>query len=151
MVTAGNITGTGTINASGLYTNSQLAMMAWRRRRRRKCGDHRGKRSQGITVHADGSNGSTNTGAGAQHGPGGGGGGGFIYSNGALAAPSVNGGAAGTTANANFGGNHLLCRGRRFRYAKSGHYAEPDPNIPDELCVLATAFLSCQPSMKMET
>jgi hypothetical protein len=55
----------------------------------------------GLTVHADGANGASNTGGASSptpHGPGGGGGGGVIYSTVALnAASSANGGAAGTT------------------------------------------------------
>ena len=101
MVTAGYISGTGTINVSGVYTNSGLAndggggggaggsvvITAG------------GNGLSGVTVHADGANGSTNTGAGAQHGPGGGGGGGYIYSNTSLAAATANAGAAGSSAN----------------------------------------------------
>ena len=143
MVTADAITGTGTINASGLYTNSQLAndggggggaggsvvIFA-------------GSGLSGVTVHADGSDGSTNTGAGAQHGPGGGGGGGFIYSSGALSASTVNGGAAGTTANANFGGITYYAAAGASGTQNLAITPSQTPVFPITCFVLATEFLS---------
>ncbi len=143
MVTAGYITGTGTINASGVYTNTQLAndggggggaggsvvIIA-------------GSGLTGVTVHADGSNGSTNTGAGAQHGPGGGGGGGFIYSNGALSASSIAGGAAGTTANANFGGITYYAEAGAPGTQNLAITQSQTPTFPMNCAALATEFLS---------
>ncbi|MHA4808928.1 T9SS type A sorting domain-containing protein [Flavitalea flava] len=143
MVTAGNITGTGTINASGLYTNTQLANDG--------SGGGGGGGSvvvltgsglSGVTVYADGSDGSSNTGGGAQHGPGGGGGGGFIYSNGALAASSVNGGDAGTTANANFGGITYYAAAGASGTQNLAITQSQTPVFPINCAVLATAFLS---------
>ena len=97
---------------------------------------------RGVTVHADGSNGSSNTGAGAQHGPGGGGGGGFIYSNGALSASSVNGGAAGTTANANFGGITYYAAAGVAGTQNQAITQSQTPAFPITCAILATEFLS---------
>jgi hypothetical protein len=147
MVTAGNITGTGTINVSGVYTNSQVlndggggggaggsaVIIA-------------GSGLSGVTVHADGSNGSTNTGGGSQHGPGGGGGGGFVYSNGALAAASANGGAAGTTANAAFGGITYFAAAGATGTQNQAITQAQTPTFPISCVVLASEFLSVSAS-----
>lgn len=151
MVTAGNIIGTGTINVSGLYTNSQVqndggggggaggsaVIIA-------------GTGLSGVTVHADGSNGSTNTGAGAQHGPGGGGGGGFVYSNGALSAVSVNGGAAGTTANANHGGITYYATAGTSGTQNQAITQAQTSIFPISCVVLAANFLSVSASYQNE-
>jgi len=147
LVTAGIITGAGTINASGLYTNSQVlndggggggaggsvVIIA-------------GSGLSGVTVHADGSNGSTNTGGGQQHGPGGGGGGGFVYSNGALAAASVNGGSAGTTANAAHGGITYYAADGTSGIQNQAITQAQTPVFPLVCAVLATEFLSVSAS-----
>lgn len=102
ILTIGGFSGTGTINANGSAPNTTL---------QNDGGGGAGAGGSvlvisggtlnGLTVHADGSNGASNTGgaSGPQpHGPGGGGGGGVIYSTAALNAGSTsNGGAAGTT------------------------------------------------------
>ena len=99
IVTAGSISGTGTILANGAAPNLTLANDG--------SGGGGGGGSiliitgttaPGLTVNANGSAGASNTGAGAKHGPGGGGGGGIIYSNKTLGSVSVTGGAAGVTA-----------------------------------------------------
>ena len=99
IVTAGSISGTGTILANGAAPNLTLANDG--------SGGGGGGGSiliitgttaPGLTVKANGSAGASNTGAGAKHGPGGGGGGGVIYSNKTLGSVSVTGGAAGVTA-----------------------------------------------------
>ncbi len=98
----GGFSGTGTINANGDAPNTTI---------QNDGGGGAGAGGSvliigggsltGLTVHANGANGASNTGgaSGPQpHGPGGGGGGGVIYSTTALNAGStVNGGAAGTT------------------------------------------------------
>jgi hypothetical protein len=98
----GGFSGTGTINANGDAPNTTI---------QNDGGGGAGAGGSvlvigggslaGLTVHANGGNGASNTGgaSGPQpHGPGGGGGGGVIYSTVALNAGSTaNGGAAGTT------------------------------------------------------
>jgi hypothetical protein len=102
ILSIGGFSGTGTINANGDAPNTTV---------QNDGGGGAGAGGSvlvvsggtltGLTVHANGSNGASNTGgaSGPQpHGPGGGGGGGVIYSTGALNAGSTaNGGAAGTT------------------------------------------------------
>jgi hypothetical protein len=101
----GGLSGTGTINANGDAPNTTLLNDG---------GGGAGAGGSvliigggsltGLTVHANGANGASNTGGGSPHGPGGGGGGGVIYSTTALNASSTaNGGAAGTTSSGNFG------------------------------------------------
>jgi hypothetical protein len=102
ILTIGGLSGTGTINANGDAPNTTIQ------------NDGAGGAGAGgsvliigggsltgLTVHANGGNGASNTGgaSGPQpHGPGGGGGGGVIYSTTALNAGSTaNGGTAGTT------------------------------------------------------
>ncbi|HWK04210.1 MAG TPA: T9SS type A sorting domain-containing protein [Puia sp.] len=105
IVTAGSITGTGTILVNGAPPNTTLANDG-------SGGGGAGgsvliitgAAAPGLTVNANGSAGASNTGAGAMHGPGGGGGGGIVYSNKTLGAVSVTAGAAGVTAGAvNYG------------------------------------------------
>jgi hypothetical protein len=105
----GGLSGTGTINANGDAPNTTI---------QNDGGGGAGAGGSvliigggsftGLTVHADGGNGASNTGgaSGPQpHGPGGGGGGGVIYSTVALNGGSTaNGGAAGiTTGGVNYG------------------------------------------------
>jgi hypothetical protein len=99
IIRAGSLSGTGTITANGASPNTTLL------------NDGAGGGGaggsilvisasgfSGVTAHANGSDGASNTGAGSPHGTGGGGGGGIIYSTGTLnAASTVNGGAPGTT------------------------------------------------------
>lgn len=99
IIRAGSIIGTGTVTANGASPNLSLQNDG--------AGGGgaggsvliiSGKGLSGVTVNANGSDGASNTGAGAAHGPGGGGAGGVVYSNAALnAASSVTGGAPGTT------------------------------------------------------
>jgi len=101
LITAGAITGTGTILANGAPPNTTLANDG-------SGGGGAGgsvliitgAAAPGLTVNANGSAGASNTGGGAKHGPGGGGGGGIVYSNKTLGAVTVIAGAAGTTAGA---------------------------------------------------
>jgi hypothetical protein len=104
ILTAGSITGSGSILANGAAPNTTLL------------NDGSGGGGAGgsiliitganapsLTVSANGSVGASNTGGGASpHGPGGGGGGGIVYSNKTLGSVSVTAGAAGTT----FGGTN---------------------------------------------
>ena len=99
ILTAGSITGTGSILANGAapFTTVQndgtggggaggsILIVT-------------GVSAPGLTASANGSAGASNTGGGAKHGPGGGGGGGIVYSNKTLGAVTVTGGAAGITA-----------------------------------------------------
>ena len=98
MITASSITGSGSVLANGAPPNTTIL------------NDGAGGGGGGgsvlivtgiasptLTVQANGSDGASNTGNGAKHGPGGGGGGGIIYSNKALGSVSVAGGAAGNT------------------------------------------------------
>jgi hypothetical protein len=142
LVTAGMVSGTGTINVSGLYTNSNVlndgsggggaggsvVITA-----------ATGSGLSGVTVHADGSTGGSNTGGGtAAHGPGGGGGGGVIYSNHSLnAASTAAGGANGTT----FGGNYAALSGTAGIVSESILLSQT-PTFPMVCAVLATEFLS---------
>ena len=102
LLTAGSITGTGTINVNGTngYTSTQNdgsggggaggSVLIYA-----------GSGHSGITVFANGGTGGSNSGGStpAAHGPGGGGGGGAVYSNEPLnASSSATGGAAGRTA-----------------------------------------------------
>jgi hypothetical protein len=102
ILSIGGFSGTGTINANGDAPNTTI---------QNDGGGGAGAGGSvlivsggtltGLTVHADGGKGASNTGgaSGPQpHGPGGGGGGGVIYSTAALNAGSTaNGGANGTT------------------------------------------------------
>lgn len=102
ILSIGGFSGTGTINANGDVPNTTL---------QNDGGGGAGAGGSvlvisggsltGLTVHANGGNGASNTGGASSpspHGPGGGGGGGVIYSTTALNAGSTsNGGAAGTT------------------------------------------------------
>ena len=101
MIRAGEIAGTGTINANGADANSTVL------------NDGSGGGGAGgsvllaavrsvsgasLSINANGGNGGSNTGTGVAHGPGGGGGGGFIVRTSNVAASaSVSGGVAGTT------------------------------------------------------
>jgi len=99
VIRAGGITGTGTITANGASPNTTLL------------NDGAGGGGAGgsvlviaasgltgVTVHANGSDGASNTGAGSPHGPGGGGAGGIVFSISALnASSSATAGVAGTT------------------------------------------------------
>ena len=105
IITAGSISGTGTVLANGAPPNTTLANDG-------SGGGGAGgsvlivtgAAAPGLTVNANGTAGASNTGAGAKHGPGGGGGGGIVYSNMPLGAVSVTAGAAGVTAGAvNYG------------------------------------------------
>ncbi len=99
ILTAGSITGTGSILANGAAPKTTVqndgtggggaggsVLIVT------------GATAPGLTVNANGSAGASNTGAGAQHGPGGGGGGGVVYSNKTLGTVTVKYGAAGVTA-----------------------------------------------------
>lgn len=101
LITAGSISGTGTINVNGASGNTTTlndgsggggaggSVLIYA-----------GSGLSGITVLANGGTGGTNAGGSnpAGHGPGGGGGGGVVFSNAALnAATSVAGGSAGNT------------------------------------------------------
>jgi hypothetical protein len=110
ILTAGSITGTGSILANGAapFTTLQndgsggggaggsVLIIT-------------GATAPGLTVNANGSAGASNTGGspppGQKHGPGGGGGGGIVYSNKTLGTVTVTGGAAGvtTTSSVNYG------------------------------------------------
>ncbi|MDO6432893.1 T9SS type A sorting domain-containing protein [Flavitalea sp. BT771] len=102
IIIAGSITGTGSILANGAPPNTTLANDG-------SGGGGAGGSvlivtgvaAPGLTVNANGSAGASNTGGtpapGQKHGTGGGGGGGVVYSNKALGAVSVAGGAAGVT------------------------------------------------------
>ena len=102
IINALTITGTGTIDASGLTGNSTVQIDG-------SGGGGAGgsiliyanSGQSGITATADGGDGGSNYpdfSDATQHGPGGGGGGGVIFSNGTLnPASSVNGGAAGVS------------------------------------------------------
>jgi len=105
IITAGSITGTGTILANGAAPNTTLANDG-------SGGGGAGgsvlivtgATAPGLTVNANGSAGASNTGGGAKHGPGGGGGGGIVYSNKTLGTVTVTGGANGITAgSSNYG------------------------------------------------
>jgi len=99
MITAGSITGTGSILANGAAPFTTLLNDG-------SGGGGSGGSvlvvtgvaAPGLTVNANGSAGASNTGAGAKHGPGGGGGGGIVYSNQTLGSVTVTAGAAGVTA-----------------------------------------------------
>jgi len=98
IVSAGSITGTGSILANGAApfttvlndgsggggAGGSVLIVT-------------GATAPGLTVNANGSAGASNTGAGAKHGPGGGGGGGIVYSNKTLGTVTVTAGAAGNT------------------------------------------------------
>ena len=102
ILSIGGFSGTGTINANGDAPNTTI---------QNDGGGGAGAGGSvlvvtsgtltGLTIHANGGNGASNTGGASSpspHGPGGGGGGGIIYSTMALNAGSTaNGGAAGTT------------------------------------------------------
>lgn len=98
MISAGSITGTGSILANGAAPNTTLANDG-------SGGGGAGgsvlivtgATAPGLTVNANGSDGASNTGNGAKHGPGGGGGGGIVYSNKTLGSVTVTAGAAGNT------------------------------------------------------
>jgi hypothetical protein len=141
ILTIGGFTGTGTINANGNAPNTTLqndgaggggaggSVLVTT-----------GGTLTGLTVHADGGNGASNTGGASPqpHGPGGGGGGGVIYSTMALNASSTsNGGAAGTTAggvnyNATTGADGLV----------QVIAATTTPVFPVNCSVLAANFIS---------
>jgi hypothetical protein len=98
IINATSITGTGTINASGLDgINTPTIDGAGGAGGGGSILIYAGSGNNGITAIANGGMGGINTpGAATQHGPGGGGGGGVVYSNNALnVASSVSGGAAG--------------------------------------------------------
>lgn len=101
LLTAGSITGTGTINVSG--ANAYTTVVNDANGGGGAGGSvliYAGSGHSGITVVANGGNGGTNAGGGSPppHGPGGGGGGGVIYSNATLnPASSSAGGSTGLT------------------------------------------------------
>jgi hypothetical protein len=143
LVAASMVTGTGTIDVSGLYTNSNVlndgsggggaggsvVITA-----------ANGTGLPGVTVHADGSAGGSNTGGGsAAHGPGGGGGGGVIYSNQPLnAASTAAGGVNGTT----FGGIAYSSQPGVTGIQNQGILLSQQPQFPIACIVLATEFVS---------
>ena len=143
LVTAGMVSGTGTINVSGRYTNSNVLNDG--------AGGGgaggsvvitvaTGSGLSGVTVHADGSAGSSNTGGGtAAHGPGGGGGGGVIYSNQPLnAASTAAGGVNGTT----FGGTNYAAMPGVAGIVSQAILLSQTPTFPMSCTVLATEFVS---------
>jgi hypothetical protein len=100
-VRAGEIAGSGTINADGASANSTVlndgtggggaggSVLVT---------SLRSVGGQSLTISADGGNGGSNTGTGVAHGPGGGGGGGVVLRTATVTASvSVTGGSAGTT------------------------------------------------------
>ncbi|MFL5745153.1 MAG: T9SS type A sorting domain-containing protein [Niastella sp.] len=148
ILSIGSFSGTGTINANGDAPNTTLQ------------NDGAGGSGAGgsvlvtgggsltgLTVHADGAKGASNTGGAAgpsPHGPGGGGGGGVIYSTGALNAGSTsNGGAAGTTTGGvNYGATAGAAGLNQVVTISS------TPFFPISCSVLATNFLSASISSK---
>jgi len=144
----GGLTGTGTINANGDAPNTTLQNDG--------AGGSgaggsvlvvSGGSLTGLTVHADGGNGASNTGGASSpspHGPGGGGGGGVVYSTAALNASSTaNGGAAGTTTG---GINYGATAGTAGSIQVTTTGAAPA--FPVSCTVLAANFLSASVSNK---
>jgi len=144
----GTLSGTGTINANGDAPNTTIQ------------NDGAGGAGAGgsvlvtsnagtltgLTVHADGAKGASNTGGASPqpHGPGGGGGGGVIYSTSALNASSTtNGGIAGTTA---AGSNYNATAGTAGVMQVVS--ISSAPIFPLSCTVLAADFLSASVSSK---
>jgi hypothetical protein len=146
ILSIGGFSGTGTINTNGDAPNTTL---------QNDGGGGAGAGGSvlvtgggsftGLTVHADGGKGASNTGGASlsPHGPGGGGGGGVIYSTGALNAGSTsNGGAAGTTAGGVYGATAGAAGLVQVVTTTS------TPIFPVSCSVLAANFLSASVSSK---